>query len=37
MLIDERLQLQEARKAGVTADEADVTKILEGMAQEEQS
>ena len=33
MLIDERLQLQEARKAGVTTDEADVTKILEGMAQ----
>ena len=33
MLIDERLQTQEARKAGVTADEADVTKILEGMAE----
>jgi peptidyl-prolyl cis-trans isomerase SurA len=33
MLIDERLQLQEARKAGVTTDEADVAKILEGMAQ----
>ena len=33
MLIDERLQTQEARKAGVTADEADVNKILEGMAE----
>ena len=33
MLIDERLQLQQARKLGVTTDEADVTKILEGMAQ----
>ena len=33
MLIDERLQTQAARKAGATADEADVTKILEGMAE----
>ena len=33
MLIDERLQLQVARKASVTPDEGDVTKILEGMAQ----
>jgi peptidyl-prolyl cis-trans isomerase SurA len=32
MLIDERLQMQEARKATVTADEADVTKILNDMA-----
>ena len=32
MLIDERLQLQEGRKLGGTADEADVTKILEDMA-----
>ena len=33
MLIDERLQTQAARKASVTADEADVNKILEGMAE----
>jgi len=33
MLIDERLQMQQAKKATVTADEADVTKILEDMAQ----
>lgn len=33
MLIDERLQLQEGRKLGATADEADVTKVLEGMAE----
>jgi len=33
MLIDERLQLQQGRKLGATADEADVTKILEGMAE----
>jgi peptidyl-prolyl cis-trans isomerase SurA len=33
MLIDERLQTQEARKLGATADEADVTKVLEGMAE----
>ena len=32
MLIDERLQLQEGRKLGVTANEDDVTKILDGMA-----
>jgi len=32
MLIDERLQLQEGRKLGVTADEDDVTKILDDMA-----
>jgi peptidyl-prolyl cis-trans isomerase SurA len=33
MLIDERLQMQEGRKAGVTVDEEDVTKILSDMAQ----
>ena len=33
MLIDERLQLQEGRKLGATADEAEVTKVLEGMAE----
>ncbi len=33
MLIDERLQLQEGRKVGVTPDEDDVTKILEDMAE----
>ena len=33
MLIDERLQLQEGRKGGVTPDEDDVTKIIEDMAQ----
>ena len=33
MLIDERLQLQEGRKLGVTPNEDDVTKILEDMAQ----
>lgn len=33
MLIDERLQLQEGRKGGVTPDENDVTKIVEDMAQ----
>lgn len=32
MLIDERLQLQEGRKLGVTADDDDVTKILDDMA-----
>ena len=32
MLIDERLQLQEGKRLGVTADEADVTKILDDMA-----
>ena len=32
MLIDERLQLQEGRKLGVTANEDDVTKILDDMA-----
>jgi peptidyl-prolyl cis-trans isomerase SurA len=32
MLIDERLQLQEGRKLGVTADEDDMTKILDDMA-----
>ena len=32
MLIDERLQMQEARKASVTADEQDVMAILEDMA-----
>jgi peptidyl-prolyl cis-trans isomerase SurA len=33
MLIDERLQMQEGRKAGITPDEDDVTKILTDMAQ----
>jgi len=33
MLIDERLQLQEGRKLGVTPNANDVTKILEDMAQ----
>ena len=33
MLIDERLQMQEGRKQGVTPDENEVTQILEGMAQ----
>lgn len=33
MLIDERLQIQEGRKASVTADEEDVTAILQDMAQ----
>jgi peptidyl-prolyl cis-trans isomerase SurA len=33
MLIDERLQVQEARKLAVTIDENDVTKILGDMAQ----
>ncbi len=32
LLIDERLQLQEARKLGFTPDESDVTRILEDMA-----
>jgi peptidyl-prolyl cis-trans isomerase SurA len=32
MLIDERLQIQEGRKLGVTPDEEDVTKILSDMA-----
>jgi peptidyl-prolyl cis-trans isomerase SurA len=32
MLIDERLQLQQGRKLGGTADDADVNKILEDMA-----
>ena len=33
MLINERLQMQEGRKASVTADEEDVTRILADMAQ----
>jgi peptidyl-prolyl cis-trans isomerase SurA len=32
MLIDERLQLQEGRRLGGTADDADINKILEDMA-----
>jgi peptidyl-prolyl cis-trans isomerase SurA len=32
MLIDERLQIQEGRKLGGTADDADLNKILEDMA-----
>jgi peptidyl-prolyl cis-trans isomerase SurA len=33
MLIEERLQMQQGRKLGITADEQDVTKVLGGMAQ----
>jgi peptidyl-prolyl cis-trans isomerase SurA len=33
MLIDERLQMQQARKASVSVDEGDVTKILADMAE----
>jgi peptidyl-prolyl cis-trans isomerase SurA len=33
LLIVERLQLQEGKKAGIAPDEADVTKILQGMAE----
>ena len=33
MLIDERLQMQEARKLTVTPNEDDVARVLEGMAQ----
>ena len=33
MLIEERLQIQQARKLGITPDEQDVTKVLAGMAQ----
>lgn len=36
MLIDERLQLQEAKKGGITPDEDDVTKIVEDMAKKNQ-
>jgi peptidyl-prolyl cis-trans isomerase SurA len=36
MLIDERLQMQEGRRVGVTADQSDVTKILAGMAEKNQ-
>ncbi len=36
MLIDERLQLQQGKKLGVTPDESDVTKVLEGMAEKNQ-
>ena len=32
MLIDERLQMQEGRRQGVTADDDDVNKILADMA-----
>ena len=32
MLIEERLQIQQARKLGITSDEEDVTKVLAGMA-----
>jgi peptidyl-prolyl cis-trans isomerase SurA len=32
MLIEERLQIQQARKLGITPDEQDVGKVLEGMA-----
>jgi peptidyl-prolyl cis-trans isomerase SurA len=32
MLIEERLQIQQGRKLGITPDEQDVTKVLEGMA-----
>ncbi len=33
MLIDERLQIQQGKKLGITADDADVSKILGDMAQ----
>jgi peptidyl-prolyl cis-trans isomerase SurA len=33
MLIEERLQLQEGRKQGITAAEEDVTKVMAGMGQ----
>jgi peptidyl-prolyl cis-trans isomerase SurA len=33
MLIEERLQIQQGRKLGITADDQDVTKVLGGMAQ----
>lgn len=36
MLIDERLQMQEGRRVGVTADQSDVTKVLAGMAEKNQ-
>ena len=36
MLIEERLQIQQGRKLGITPDEEDVTKVLGGMAQEQQ-
>ena len=32
MLIEERLQIQQGRKLGITPDEEDVTKVLAGMA-----
>jgi peptidyl-prolyl cis-trans isomerase SurA len=32
MLIEERLQIQQGRKLGITPNEQDVTKVLEGMA-----
>lgn len=32
MLIEERLQVQQARKLGITSDEQDVNKVLAGMA-----
>lgn len=32
LLIDERLQMQQARKLGVSADEEDITRVLEDMA-----
>lgn len=34
LLIEERLQMQEGKKLGVTADEADVTETLKGMAKQ---
>jgi len=36
MLIDERLQMQEGRRVGVTVDQSDVTKVLAGMAEKNQ-
>ena len=32
MLIEERLQIQQGRKLGITPSEEDVTKVLAGMA-----
>jgi peptidyl-prolyl cis-trans isomerase SurA len=36
MLIDERLQMQQGKKVGITADPSNVTKVLENMAKKNQ-
>ena len=36
MLIEERLQIQQARKLGITPDEQDVTKVLARHGEEQQ-